>query len=60
VTKEVMSIEETADYLSLCRNTVYRLVRRGQIPAKRFGYQWRISRAVLDEFLRSDDKGDGK
>ena len=55
-----MSIEETADYLSLCRNTVYRLVRCGQIPAKRFGYQWRISKTVLDEFLRNHDKGDGK
>ncbi len=55
-----MRIEETADYLSLCRNTVYRLVRSGQIPAKRFGYQWRVSRAVLDEFLRNHDKGDGK
>lgn len=60
MTKEVMSIEETADYLSLCRNTVYKLVRRGQIPAKRFGYQWRISRVVLDEFLSNHDKGDGK
>ena len=58
--KEVMSIEETADYLSLCRNTIYRLVRCGQIPAKRFGYQWRVSRTVLDEFLRSHEKGDGK
>ena len=58
--KEVMSIEETADYLSLCRNTVYRLVRCGQIPAKRLGYQWRISRVVLDEFLRSEYKGDGR
>jgi len=50
--KEVMSVRDAADYLGLSRNTVYRLVRSGEIPAKKFGNQWRISKAVLDEFLR--------
>jgi len=50
--KEVMSVRDAADYLGLSRNTVYRLVRSGEIPARKFGNQWRISKAVLDEFLR--------
>lgn len=54
--KEVMSIRDAADYLGLSRNTVYRLVRSGEIPAKRFGNQWRISKAVLDKFLTEGEQ----
>lgn len=54
--KEVMSVRDAADYLGLSRNTVYRLVRSGEIPAKRFGNQWRISKAILDKFLTEGEQ----
>jgi len=48
--REVMKIKDAANYLGLSKNTIYKLVRSGEIPAKKFGNQWRISKAILDEF----------
>jgi len=54
--KEAMKIKDTANYLGLSKNTIYKLVRSGEIPAKKSGNQWRISKAILDEFLKGDKK----
>jgi len=52
VDKEIMSPQEAAEYLRVSKVTLYKLLRNGEVPAKKFGNQWRISRAVLDEIMR--------
>ena len=52
--KEIMTVEEIAKYLRVTERTIYRLLRRGSIPATKVGRQWRFNRAYIDEWLRWD------
>jgi len=54
--KEVMSPKEVAEYLGISKVTLYKLLKNGEIPGRRLGYQWRISKAALDEFLKGEKK----
>lgn len=47
----IMTIEETAEYLSLHPLTIRRLAREGEIPAFKVGRQWRVRRSILDQWL---------
>ncbi len=49
---EFMTLEETANYLRVAEKTIYRLLRRGSIPATRVGRQWRFDKTSLDEWLK--------
>ena len=44
---EYLTPEECRTYLSLCRNGVYDLLRRGEIPHRRFGRIIRIPKTAL-------------
>lgn len=52
--KEVMSPVEAAEYLRISKVTLYKLLKSGELPAVKVGYQWRITRAALDKFLKDD------
>ena len=47
-----LTTDEVAAYLRVGRETVYRLVRRGQMPAVRDGGQWRIRERDFLDWLR--------
>ncbi len=47
----VMTMREVAEYLRVHPTTVYRLLRRGVLPAFRVGSDWRFSRAALDAWM---------
>lgn len=47
----LMTIEEVASYLRLSKDTVYRMVQKGKIPASKVGMQWRFRRSDLDLWL---------
>ena len=49
--EEVMTVKEVADYLRLAESTVYRLVKRGSLPGRKLGGNWRFSRKNLDKWL---------
>ncbi len=49
--KEILSPKQAADYLNITTITLYKLLKKGQVPAKKFGRQWRIKKDILDEFL---------
>ncbi|MBA7484518.1 Regulator of RpoS [subsurface metagenome] len=55
---ELMTLEEVSQYLRVTRKTVYRLLRRGSIPAARVGHQWRFNKASIDEWLQEKSSGD--
>jgi excisionase family DNA binding protein len=44
---EVMTFRDVTRYLKCHRNTVYRLVRQGELPAFRVGSDWRFRRVDL-------------
>jgi len=47
---------EFAKRFRISRKTVYRLLKRGVIPAKRVGRQWRIPRYVSENFELPPDR----
>lgn len=49
---ELFTVEEVADYLRVTKTTVYRLLRRGGIPATKVGNQWRFDSSAIDKWLR--------
>lgn len=48
---EVMTVKEVAEYLRLAESTVYRLVKNGSLPGRKFGGNWRFSRRGIDRWL---------
>ena len=49
-------VKEFADLADLSLNAVYELVRRGEIPAVRFGRAIRLPREACDRLLTCDAK----
>jgi excisionase family DNA binding protein len=49
----IMTTLEITDYLRINRGTLYRLVKRGQIPCFRVGNDYRFSRTQITEWLGS-------
>ena len=43
-----LTIEEVLVYFKTTPQTIYRLIRSGDLPAVRVGRQWRFRRADLD------------
>ncbi len=54
MTKEIMTIEELAEYLRTGVATIYKLSQEGKIPASKVGNQWRFRKEKINEWL---DKG---
>jgi len=54
---ELITVEETAEYLRVTKKTIYRLLRRGAIPATKVGQQWRFDKAAIDEWLQQKSVG---
>ena len=49
-----MDIKEAAEYLHIKVWTLYRLAKRGKVPAIKVGGQWRFKRDVLDAMFHND------
>ena len=49
--KEIMKPREAAEYLSFHVRTIYRLVKKGEIPGRKVGGSWRFNKNALDEWL---------
>ena len=49
--KAWLSVEETAELLGVHTNTVYTYLASKQIPAKRLGRKWIISRNAITRWL---------
>ena len=46
--RPLLTIEEVAEYLSLSRDTVYRMSQGGKIPATKVGSQWRYDAKEIE------------
>ncbi len=58
--KEILDIDDAARFLGIKKRTMYRLVNTGEIPAKKIGGQWRLSRTQLIELFRDVGETNGR
>ena len=54
---ELMTIEELEKYLRFTRKTIYKLLKKGSIPATKIGNKWRFDKEVIDKWLRHNMEG---
>jgi len=52
-----LSVQETAELLSVCPDTVRTLVRRGDITGIKVGHQFRIGTDMLRNYLLTNQVG---
>ena len=48
-----LSVEEIAVHMGVSKETVYRWLERGKIPAHRIGKLWKFKASEVDEWVRS-------
>jgi excisionase family DNA binding protein len=49
---EVLNIEEACQLLRVGKVTLYRYIRRGEIPAFKIGRNWKFHREALIEWMK--------
>lgn len=54
--REVMNIEQAADYLGISADTLYRYAATDFIPSFRLGNRWRFKRSLLDAWMVKQSK----
>jgi excisionase family DNA binding protein len=57
---EVLTLEEAAGLLRAAAADVLALIETGELPARRLGGDWRLSRTAVLAWLRGDDRPPAK
>lgn len=52
VQQTVFTLAEAAKYLRVHPQTIYKMVRTGELPAAKIGRAWRIHKDTLDAYLK--------
>jgi excisionase family DNA binding protein len=55
-----LSVEEVSEHLKISKESVYRWLEKGKIPAHRLGKQWRFKASEVDEWVKSGSAADGR
>jgi excisionase family DNA binding protein len=50
ISAKVMTVNELSDYLRVHRSTIYRLLKKGQIPGFKIGSDWRFNVEAIDQW----------
>lgn len=58
--EKLMTIKEVAEYLQLEEHTVYKMARKGEIPAFKLGKNWRVRKDLLDKWIEEQIKKKSK
>jgi excisionase family DNA binding protein len=53
----VMTLEEVADYLRVHPSTIYRLLKKKQLPAFKVGSDWRFNLESIDKWRAEAEQG---
>lgn len=53
IENNLLNVQEVADILKIARNTVYELIKRGELNTSKVGKQMRVSRADVEDYLQS-------
>ena len=54
--RDIMNIDEVAEYLQLNKKSIYRLIKSGELPAKKVLNKWRFSRERVNEWIGGKSK----
>ena len=54
---KVLTVNELAEYLRVHRSTIYRLLKKGQLPGFKIGSDWRFNVEVIDEWRLKQGAG---
>ena len=54
---QIMTPKEAAKYLGLHLITIYRLIKKGELPGFKVGGQWRFKKDLLDALIADKIKG---
>lgn len=54
--KQYLTVGEVAERFGVNSTTIYRLVKRGRIPAFKVGNQWRFSPQHLEEWVADRER----
>lgn len=49
---EVLNLEEACKYLRIAKPTLYKYIRKGQIPAFKMGRVWRFHKESLEQWVK--------
>lgn len=53
---DIMKFEEVMDYLDIGKNTLYSLLKSGEINAFKIGKVWKIPRKSVEEYISNSLK----
>jgi excisionase family DNA binding protein len=53
---EILTLEQTAQFLQVSTRTVQRMVKEGRMPGRQVGGQWRFDREQLREWVRGEEQ----
>ncbi len=53
----VLTVQEVSSYLRVHPSTIYRMLKRNQIPAFRVGSDWRFTIEALDQWRAQAEAG---
>jgi excisionase family DNA binding protein len=48
----VLTLEEAADFLKVHPSTIYRLLKKRQIPAFKIGSDWRFNQESIEQWVK--------
>ena len=51
MTSRAMSVRDVAEYLNVDEKTVYRLLKRGELPAFKVSGTWRFKQEDIEEWI---------
>ncbi len=55
----ILTVEDVAEYLRVHPSTIYRLVKRKQLPAFKVGSDWRFNRESIDRWRADAESNRG-
>lgn len=53
---KLMTIDEVAEYLNLSKETLYKKVRKKEIPAIKIGRLWRFQKEAIEKWIEEKAK----
>jgi excisionase family DNA binding protein len=51
--EQLLTLAQVAEYLSVGKFTIYRLIAAKQIPAFKVGNQWRFKKSLVEKWLKA-------
>ncbi len=49
--RDIIGVNELSSYLNIKEQTIYKLIKDGKIPAIKFGGQWKVKSAHIDQMF---------